>query len=128
MKSIVVVLLLVAIAGCSPAASTDPIIELPTGDAAAGEVLFNTGIGGQLPCSECHSLDGARGTGPSVLGFGAVAGNRHNGQDAQQYAANSIISPGSFILSGYSNLMPGTYSRDLSRQQLADLIAYLLSL
>mgnify|MGYP001240234109 CR=1 FL=1 len=128
MKSFVVVLLLVTIAGCMPAASTDPIIDLPTGDAAAGEVLFNTGIGSQLPCSECHSLDGARGTGPSVLGFGAIAATRQNGKDAIQYAANSIISPGSYILSGFSNLMPGTYSRDLSRQQLADLIAFLLSL
>jgi hypothetical protein len=40
---------------------------------------------------------------------------------------NSILSPGQYVVPGFSNLMPAVYGQELSRQQLADLIEYVLS-
>src|SRR5690606_23515974 len=114
-----------ACAACGPTGSNAPI-DLPAGDAEAGDLLFHQEIGGLPECSSCHSLDGSRGTGPSLQGIGDVAATRRNGQDATTYIMNSIISPGQYIVPGFSNQMPSAYGQQLSRQQLADLIAYIL--
>ena len=121
---ILIILLAIVCAACGP--SGEPV-ELPTGDATAGDSLFHHKIGSLPECSSCHSLDGSRGTGPSLQGFGETAGTRRSGQDATTYAMNSILSPGQYIVPGFSNLMPAAYGQELSRQQLADLIAYVLS-
>lgn len=119
-------LLVLICAACGPTGSTSETVELPAGDAAAGNTLFHQKIGGLPECSSCHSLDGTRGTGPTLQGFGDVAGTRR-GEDATTYTLNSIINPGQYVVPGFSNLMPAAYGQQLSRQQLADLIEYVLS-
>ena len=45
------------------------------------------------------------------------------------YLYDSITNPNSFIVDGYnSDVMPETYAEDLSDQDFADLLTYLLSL
>lgn len=128
MRRIILIILLALIcSACGPSGSANEASNLPAGDAATGETLFHQKIGGLPECSSCHSLDGTRGTGPSLQRFGEAAATRRGDQDAVTYAMNSIISPGQMVLPGYSNLMPAAYGQALSRQQLADLVAYVLS-
>ena len=122
-----IILLALICAACGPTGSAGEAVELPAGDAAAGDTLFHQKIGGLSECSSCHSLDGTRDTGPSLQGFGEVAGTRRGGEDATTYTMNSILNPGQYIVPGFSNLMPAAYGQQLSRQQLADLIEYVLS-
>lgn len=124
---IIALVLLLVCAACSPAAPPAVINDLPEGDPVAGEALFHNAIGAIASCESCHSLDGSRKTGPSLQGFGATAASRP-GDDALNYAANSIVNPGAYVVSGYSNIMPASYGQLLSRQQLADLLAFLLTL
>lgn len=124
--TLIIFLVLLCVA-CGPTGSAGGPVELPPGDAGAGDTLFHQKIGGLPECSSCHSLDGTRGTGPSLQGLSAVAGTRRSGEDATTYTMNSILSPGQYIVPGFSNLMPAAYGQQLSRQQLADLIAYVLS-
>ncbi|MBK8135115.1 MAG: hypothetical protein IPK52_04625 [Chloroflexi bacterium] len=126
-RLIALLLILLACAGCSTEAPSVNTEGLTVGDPAAGEVLFTNKIGSLQACNDCHTLTGTRSTGPSLQGFSEVAGNRLTGEDAQQYTANSIIAPGSYLVPGFANLMPGNYSTLLSSTQLSDLIAFLLT-
>jgi cytochrome c oxidase subunit 2 len=119
-------LVAVMLAACS---STDNSWKnLPPGNAANGATLFTQSINGAPACATCHTTDGSPLTGPSFKGFSTTAGTRISGYTAQQYAYESITKPAAFVVSGYSNVMFGQYSQSLSQQQIADLIAYLLTL
>src|SRR5687768_6176625 len=125
-RTILIILLAMFCAACGPNGSAPATDELPTGDPAAGDALFHEKIGGLPECSSCHSLDGTRGTGPTLQGFGEIAGTRRNGEGNVTYATNSILSPGQYVVPGFSNLMPSVYGQQLSREQLSDLVAYVL--
>ncbi|MBN1563436.1 MAG: cytochrome c [Anaerolineae bacterium] len=123
--AIVFVVLLIAAALLS-ACSDDPLgysyKDLPTGDAARGATVFTA------RCASCHALDEGRGPGPSLAGYGATAGSRVKNQSAADYTFNSILRPSKHLVQGFSNVMPSDYDEKLSRQEIADLIAYLLAL
>jgi mono/diheme cytochrome c family protein len=117
-----------------PLAGTDITKELPEGDAAAGEALSVS-----LGCTACHITTA---TGPAWLptaeqpGIGERATTEFtlpeytgNATSAEQYLFESIVDPNVFLVSGFaSGLMPQNYSTTLTDQNMADLIAYLLSL
>ncbi len=100
--------------------------DLPAGDATRGEQIFSQHIEGASACNTCHIV-GESSAAPDLTGYGARAGSRVDGESAEQYTLNSIITPAKHIVDGYSNLMPRNYEKALSEQQLADLIAYVLS-
>ena len=113
--------------------------ELPASDAARGQRLWdkeeNFASGKPAPCSACHSLNaGETLVGPSLAGFGARAGTTVSGQDAATYARRAIqtpsehIVPGGNFAAGANSLMPANLGNDMSPQDLADLMAYLLTL
>ncbi len=115
----------VILAGCStppPAAET-----LPEGDAANGAVLFTEAINGAPACSVCHTLDGSTVVGPSFQGYATTAATRTE-LSAEAYTYQSIVQPAAHTVSGFANVMYAQYGQKLSQQQLADLIAYLLTL
>ena len=58
----------------------------------------------------------------------AVAATRVSGQSAEQYLYWSIVRPGQHLVAGYSNLMYAEYEDSLEAADIADLIAYLLTL
>jgi cytochrome c2 len=98
------------------------------GDAAAGQKVFS---GGTAPaCSTCHSLEpGVTIVGPSLAKIGAEAGSRQSGQSASDYLHQSIVEPDAHVVEGFAaGLMPATYGGALSEQQIADLVAYMLTL
>ena len=102
------------------------ILELmPAADAANGQALSVSN-----GCIACHSLEkDVRVVGPSWYSVGATAGERVAGESAGLYLYTSIVDPNAYINEGYvAGLMPLTYKDILSNEQMADVIAYLLSL
>jgi len=127
-KRILILALLGILAACSSggrgAASFE---ELPAGDAARGATLFTESVNGAPACSTCHTLDGSIVVGPSLQGYGAVAGTMVSGKSAEEYTFESIMRPAAFTVSGFANLMYNNYEAKLSSQNVADLIAFLLT-
>lgn len=113
---------------CRPEELDFGVSDLPEGDAVRGAALFAERIDGAAACSSCHALDAGQSSGPSLAGYAEVAGDRVSDQDAAEYTFTSILRPAKHIVRGYSNVMPDDYADKLSRQQIADLIAYLLTL
>jgi mono/diheme cytochrome c family protein len=117
-----------------PVVGTDITKELPEGDAEAGETLATS-----LGCIACHI---AAPTGPAWLptadqpGIGDRAAARLSQPDyageaetPEQYLFESVVAPNAYIVSGFSEgIMPAIYSTSLTDQDMADLIAYMLTL
>lgn len=98
--------------------------SLPTGNPDDGAKVFN-GTGG---CHICHSLEpNVRIVGPSLSGIAARAATRKPNYSAEMYLYESIVSPDAYVVSGYGNAMPNDFKQRLSKQQLADLIAFLMT-
>jgi mono/diheme cytochrome c family protein len=113
--------------------------ELPAGDAARGKKLWdkeeNLASGKPAPCSACHAIvPGQTIVGPSLAGLGTRGASTVPGQDAATYIRYAIQAPSDFIVTGGNfaagdqSLMPANLGNDMSPQDLADLIAYLLTL
>jgi len=122
------VLLLAMLAACSKEEPRIALKDLPDGDRLSGAKLFSQSIEGVPPCSSCHSVTTVKQVGPGLAGFGERAENSVSGQDAPTYTYYSILRPSRHVVNGYSNVMPSNYEEVLGAQDLADLIAYLLSL
>lgn len=114
-------------AACSPKDLGFSYSDLPPGDAVRGADVYAQPIGGGASCASCHPLGDSRGAGPSLQGYSAVAGQRVRGQTAEQYTFDSILRPSKHLVQGWSNIMPSDYAEKLSRQEIADLIAYLMT-
>ncbi len=124
-------------AAAEPAAAAetaeDPYAGLPeevkaameTADPSRGEALAT-----QNACQACHSLqEGQVVVGPPWFDIGNSAATRVEGEGAALYLYNSIAHPNDFIVEGFQpNLMVQTFAETLTDQEMADLIAYLLSL
>jgi mono/diheme cytochrome c family protein len=112
------------LAGCGgekTVSPTGPVEgELPKaakGNPANGKTVF-TGAGG---CGGCHTFSDA-GTNASL---GPDLDESLQGKDAE-FIEEAIVNPNAEVASGFQpNIMPQDYGSDLSRQQLADLVAYL---
>lgn len=121
-------------AGPGEAVGTDINVLLPEGDPAAGEALAIS-----QACTACH-IDAP--TGPAWLptadqpGIGNRASERiadptYTGAAStpEQYLLESIVDTNAHIVDGFTaNVMPQTYGGTLTSQNVADLIAYLLTL
>ena len=98
--------------------------ELPmsAGDAAHGEVLFNS-----LGCVGCHDVESdGQGAGPGLQGIAVRAGKTVEGTNAADYLHLSLVKPDAYILGGYSDIMPAYDT--LPNEDVNDLVAYLLTL
>jgi cytochrome c553 len=128
-KRILVLALLVGVmAACSSGGrGAASFAELPAGDAARGATLFTESVSGAPACSTCHALDERTISGPSLQGYGSRAGTRISGMSAEDYTFQSMMRPSAFIVPGFTNLMYNNYEAKLSSQNIADLIAFLLS-
>ncbi len=132
----VVIIALAALLGCS--APGGVLLQLAvrsappaSGDALRGEQIFRAGVAGAPPCSACHQVvEGNTGfsLAPNLSGIAARAAGRVTGMGARQYLEDSILHPQHHVVAGYHVSMFADYASYLSRQDLADLIAYLMTL
>jgi cytochrome c553 len=129
---LMVISLMMVITACSPSSSSPEITltfeELPAGDITRGEQLYIESINRAPTCISCHVLEGSNRATPSLIGYRLVAGERVEGMSAEEYSFWSIVDVGRHITPGYANVMYHTYADKLSAQEIADLIAYILSL
>jgi cytochrome c2 len=104
------------------------VSALPTGNAEAGWFLFSTRHG----CVSCHGHPGLLGTntvGPHLGGIGISAMNRVPGTSPAQYLYDAIVRPGAHVAPGSTaagTAYPPMPLTNLSEQEAADLVAYLL--
>lgn len=102
-----------------PAAEEEEAEETAAADPANGERLFATSCGG------CHGA--ANGAGPALTGMGERAATRVAGMTAEAYLHQSIVEPGAYVVEGFADIMPKTYEEQFSEQELADIVAYILT-
>lgn len=100
---------------------------LPDANLADAETLALT-----TGCSGCHAMDPQQAmTGPTWYDMGNTAVARAiaaGDPGPAAYLYNSIHAPGDYIVPDYpGNIMPQNYDEQLSDQDYADLVAYLLS-
>lgn len=103
----------------------------PVGDPEAGEALFNQQAIDSAPgCVTCHSTQpGEVLVGPSLAGIANQAGERVEGQSAEEYLRTSILEPDAHVVEGFSpGVMYQEYEQALSDEQVDNLVAYLLTL
>lgn len=100
-------------------------------DPAAGEKLYyETSLGTNAACRICHSLEpGQDLVGPSFAGIANRAGNRVPGMTAEEYLYQSITEPDAYVVEGFpAGLMVPNLAEILTEEQIADLIAFLMTL
>ncbi|MEE9247271.1 MAG: cytochrome c [Dehalococcoidia bacterium] len=111
--------------GPEPTPPSTPI-TLPTGDPAAGQQVFTTAS--PLTCATCHSMDGTPGLGPSLQGIDTTAETSVSGLSAEEYITQSILDPNAFVVDGFpSGLMPQNFGETLTKQDIANVVAFLLN-
>ena len=126
-------MLLLTACGGSDSDTAEPASgDAGAGDAARGESLYKKttiGAGSAPGCITCHSLDeGVTLVGPSHAGIGAAAALRVAGMSAEEFVEQSIVEPDEEVTEGFSpGVMYQNYGSDLSDQEIADLVVYLVS-
>lgn len=128
---LLVILNTLIMAACSAEKPRIPFenLDFALADAGSGEKLFNQSNNEAPSCAVCHSISGeSSGIGNSLAGVATVAAERVANQSAQEYLYWSILRPGRHLVAGYSNIMYAGYEASLEAADIADLIAYLLTL
>ena len=110
--------------------SNGPVV----GNAENGKKLYNSATLGKNSaegCVSCHNYDESKGLddkAPYTAGTGTRAESRVPGMTAEEYIHESLFTPNAYVVEGYKEGdMYQKWQEDLSEQQIADLIAYLLS-
>lgn len=113
--------LTVVLAGCG----TDAVVPTITLDPelSKGKALFSK------HCAACHATEEAVTIiGPSLSGIAGRENPNIEGQNTRQYIENSIMYPDAYLAEGYENLMPSTFGKTLTREEVNLLVEYLLTL
>jgi mono/diheme cytochrome c family protein len=91
--------------------------------ADAGQRLYS------VRCASCHALaPDVVLVGPTFWNIASTAATRVPGQDAETYLRNAILYPGDYIVEGYQDVMQKNFGEVLSSDDIAALIAYLMTL
>lgn len=127
---ITVMMSLILLSGCEaePPQVAFSDIDMSVADAGSGEKLFQQSNNGAPTCASCHGLDGSSGIGPDLQGIGEKLASRADGESPEEYLYWSIVSPSKALTTGYSNVMYAKYGEIFGAEDLADLIAYVLTL
>ncbi len=124
---------LAACGGGGSEAPADTSSTGPVGNAARGQRLYEQTVIGRASapgCVTCHSMEpGVVVVGPSHAGVGARAATYVAGMSAEEYLRDSIINPDAHIVEGFTpGVMYQNYGSELNEQEIADLVAYMLTL
>lgn len=108
------------------AAGTTTSASTGGGSAAAGKAVFAAN-----GCASCHTFKPANATGavgPNLDTAPATDAKADNNMNLAAFINESIVNPDAYIAKGYSKgIMPTTFGSSLSKKQLADLVAFILS-
>jgi len=106
-----------------PPPATSHAAPGPKGNPAAGKAVFAANA-----CASCHTFKPANATGkvgPDLSHLAADAQKANRGSLAQ-YTDESIVDPNAYVVPGFpKGVMTQTFGKTLSKQQLADLVAFL---
>ena len=94
---------------------------------AGASAIRGAGFVDAYACSVCHIKAGGK-VAPHFAGIATRAGQRRAHLTAPEYLRESILQPSAYLAEGFANAMPANYAKRLSAQELADIIAYLLTL
>ncbi len=98
-------------------------VSSPSSDVAGAAVFKNN------QCGACHTLKAAgasAATGPDLDTLPALA--QGAGTPLEEFVRQSIVDPNAYVQKGYPrNVMPATYGKALSKQELDALVQYLIS-
>ena len=100
-----------------------PAAPAPTGNAAAGKAVFAAN-----GCGACHTFKPAGSTGTIGPNLDELAANaqKANRGSLDQYTSESITDPNAYVVPGFpAGVMPQDFGTKLSKQQVADLVAFL---
>ena len=82
-----------------------------------------------LRCAQCHALTPDTVViGPSLAGIATRAASRVPGYDTQTYLETSILIPEDYLVDGFANTMPTNFGKELTSEEFAALVAYLMTL
>ena len=82
-----------------------------------------------LRCAQCHALTPDTVViGPSLAGVATRAASRVPGYDSQTYLETSILIPEDYLVDGFANTMPTNFGKELTSEEFAALVAYLMTL
>lgn len=126
-----VLVLIVLITGACSSQSSDTAIT--PSDPQVGKELFNRTqeLAGAPTCKTCHVIEAGKPAivGPNLNGIATRAGQRVDGQTAEEYIYTSIVDPYAYVVHGYqSSIMVRNYDQLLTQQQIRDIVAYLMTL
>lgn len=114
-----------------PTSTVAPTETVFTPDSARGQEIFEHGVENAPACAVCHLVEkipGRYSVGPLLKGVATRASQRVAGLSAEEYLYESVTSPGSYTVNGFANAMFSKYSEVLTQEQIADVIAYLMTL
>jgi mono/diheme cytochrome c family protein len=98
--------------------------DLPAGDAARGEEIFKVG----QPCHTCHIDQPLGPPFPGEPPLAVRAATRRPGYPADVYIYESITHTSAYVVTGFQDgIMPANFAEILTEQDLADLVAYLMT-
>lgn len=124
LKLLILLVWVVLLAACGGAAESTAV---PAPTLTTQETLGKTVF--QQNCASCHSnVADQIIVGPSLFGVGQRAAGRVPGQDAQTYLLTSIMNPGTYVVEGFDDLMPQSFAKSLTGEEIDAVIAYLLTL
>ena len=119
-----------ALTACGGGASDGPVV----GDPENGEKLYNRATLGTMSaegCVSCHNYvesEGDEADAPYTAGVATRAESRVPGLSAEEYIHESIVDPDAYVVEGYNaGDMYQTWEEELSEQEIADIVAYLLT-
>lgn len=137
-KLVVIIAITLLTAGCSLGdllpfayAPEEPAQSL-VGDPERGAEIFRVGVDDEAtPCSTCHRLSSggfSLSQGPNLTGISERAATRVEGLTAEQYIEDNILNPARYKFFSFRTSMYDEYADHLSAQDVADLVAYLMTL
>ncbi len=96
----------------------------PNSPEGRGSAIFRSN------CATCHDVKGDRIIiGPALTGVATRAETRVEDLSAEDYLYMSITSPNDYVVEGFTEgAMPQNFGRDLTSEEIDDLISYLLTL
>lgn len=119
-KTSIIVFSAIILAACSGAGVSGPTL---TPIEQQGQAVYT------LRCAQCHALTPDTVViGPSLAGIATRAASRVPGYDTQTYLETSILIPEDYLVDGFANTMPTNFGKELTSEEFAALVAYLMTL